>query len=176
MSKFDWYPGDDQLTHFKRYEDKPPQPTKLRGDLKPGQVLILLTGRFRGKRVIFLNQLDDGNLLVTGPFKLNGVPLRRVAQCYTLKTSTVVDINGSDAKSIKDYFFDREDDEPTSKEQKFFTAGEYKSKPASDERKKAQKKIDEPILAGLKKNVVLKKYLKTRFTLTAGQRAHALKF
>ena len=176
MSKFDWYPGDDELVHFKRYEDKPPQPTKLRGDLEAGQVLILLTGRFRGKRVIFLKQMEEGQLLVTGPFKINGVPLRRVPQCYTLKTSTKVDLNGADAGSIKDYFFDRDDDEPTSKEQKFFSAGEYKSQPASDARKTAQKKVDGPILDTLKKDVVLKKYLKSRFTLTANQKAHALKF
>ena len=176
MSKFDWYPGDDELTHFKRYEERPPKPTKLRGGIEPGQVLILLTGRFRGKRVVFLKQLDDGQLLVTGPYKINGVPLKRVPQSYTLKTSTTVNITGVDSNSIKDYFFDRDDDEPKSKEQKFFSAGEFKPKEVSDERKKAQKKIDTAILDNLKKETVLKKYLKTRFTLTANQKAHALKF
>jgi ribosomal protein L14E/L6E/L27E len=37
---------------------------------------------------------------VTGPFKINGVPLRRVNSRYVIATSTKVDIGGLDQKTV----------------------------------------------------------------------------
>ena len=45
-------------------------------------------------------------LLVTGPYQINGVPLRRVSQTYVIATRTKVDLSGFEVpdKFNDDYF------------------------------------------------------------------------
>merc|ERR1711879_195083 len=104
-----FYPVDQERRRFKTTgAGKSYRATKkLKEGIVPGSVLILVAGRHRGKRVVFLKQLESGLLLVTGPFKINGVPLRRVNQKYVIATSTKLDFQSAIPERVNDEYFSR---------------------------------------------------------------------
>ncbi|KAF4361107.1 hypothetical protein G4B88_000408 [Cannabis sativa] len=133
-----------------------PKPTKLRASITPGTVLIILAGRFEGKRVVFLKQLSSGLLLVTGPFKLNGVPIKRVNQSYVIGTSTNLMRN---TKKGEGEFFEAEKEEKNQ-----FPQG----------KKDDQKTVDTPLLKCIEAVPDSKTYLGARFSLKADMKPHEL--
>lgn len=159
---------------------------KLRSSITPGTVLILLSGGYRGKRVVFLKQLaPSGLLLVTGPFKVNGVPLRRVNQRYVIATSTKVDISGVDLSKVTDESFGMSKKEKFAErklrkkqdEGMFVQQTDGKAKQALPEAvKKLQDSVDKTLLASINKDKLLAQYLKTRFTLRNTMKPHEMKF
>jgi large subunit ribosomal protein L6e len=195
-----FYPAEDVRQPKK--SRKSPKPASIRSSITPGTVLILLAGRFRGKRVVFLKQLESGLLLVTGPFKVNGVPLRRVNQAYVIATTTKLDLEGFkvrlcstsrhlaliilfilfrhvqvDDKINDSYFAKAATKGPRSAEAEFFEGGKPKAKEAFPESKSAdQKEVDKAILSSVKKTENLAKYLSASWGLSKGQFPHQLVF
>lgn len=167
-----WYAAEDVPRPLNR--NFTPKPAKLRSSITPGTVLIILSGRFRARRVVFLKQLESGLLLVSGPFKVNGVPLRRVNQAYVIATSTTVDVSGVDVADINDRFFARVPVAKSTDEEGAFFEGAAKPVELSAERKSAQKKVDTALLRSIDKT--MKAYLGARFTLSKGQAPHELSF
>eukprot|EP00746_Dinoflagellata_sp_MGD_P161976 gnl/MRDRNA2_/MRDRNA2_89334_c0_seq1.p2 gnl/MRDRNA2_/MRDRNA2_89334_c0~~gnl/MRDRNA2_/MRDRNA2_89334_c0_seq1.p2 ORF type:complete len:173 (-),score=41.09 gnl/MRDRNA2_/MRDRNA2_89334_c0_seq1:13-531(-) len=148
---------------------------KVRDSIKPGTILILLSGRFRGKRAICVKALESGLLLVTGPMKINGVPLRRVNQRYVIATSTTVPLGKLDTSKFDDKYFKRTKDKKKKTEGEFF-ATEAPKQEISDTRKKDQKAVDDALVGTITKDAELKKYLKARFSLTNTTYPHMMKF
>jgi len=69
-----WYPADDVPRTARRAMAKKsgtraqPVGAKVRASIEAGKVLILLSGRNRGRRVVCLGALPSGLLLVSGEF------------------------------------------------------------------------------------------------------------
>ncbi|CAA3025172.1 60S ribosomal L6-like [Olea europaea subsp. europaea] len=131
----------------------------LSNTITPRTMLIMLIGRFKRTLVVFLNQLASGLLLVTGPFKINGVPLRCVNQAYIIATSTKVDISGVNVEKFDD---------------KYFAKQAEKKKKAK--KKDDQKAVDAELLKAIESVPELKFYLGARFSLKAGMKPHELVF
>merc|ERR1711935_443995 len=168
-----FYPADD-IPRPKHSRAKKHNAPKIRGSFTPGTVCILLSGRFRGKRVVCLKALESGLLLISGPYKINGVPLRRVNQAYVIGTSTSVDVSKVDVSKVDDSFFGKSGKSSARKSgEEFFKEGEKKHE-VSDAKKEAQKTVDTPLLKVIGDD--MKSYLAARFTLTKNDKPHAMKF
>lgn len=145
---------------------------KLKRGLVPGSVVIILAGRFQGKRVVVLKQLaQSGLLLVTGPFEVNGVPIRRVNQSYCIVTSQVVSLDGVDVSKIDDAHFKRIGNDVNTKQPK---PDQYEAWLSA--RKQVQKQVDSALLKNIASTASLKEYLGARFSLQNGQFPHLMKF
>lgn len=173
-----WYNADDKKVPLPSRKNNH-KPTRLRASITPGTILIVLAGRFRGRRVVFLKQLNSGLLLVTGPYSINGVPLRRINQAYTIATSIKVDVSKVEQVSkIKDRFFKKVVEKTKKKDasQAFFKPVTKVRGPMTLYRRKTQKALDAALNKAIEAVPQLNKYLKARFSLTKGQFPHLMKF
>jgi len=154
----------------------------LRASLQPGTIAIVLAGLHKGKRVVVLKQLATGLLLITGPYKVNGCPLRRINQRYLIATQTKIDVSSVKVpEKLNDKYFKRArsaTNKPAKKEGDIFESKKEEYK-ASDERKADQADLDKQLLAAISKapeGAMLKQYLKATFGLSKGQFPHKMVF
>lgn len=104
-----YYPAEDVAT--KKGAAPVRNAPKIRSSITPGTVLILLAGRFQGKRVVCLKVLTSGLLLVSG--KNHGLAERRThspspsaerGQSCLWRTGSVISNRRSEARGIWTYF------------------------------------------------------------------------
>jgi large subunit ribosomal protein L6e len=112
----------------------------------------------------------------SGPYGVNGVPLKRVNQKYVIATSTSVSLSGVDVSSIDDDFFAREVRAKQEGEEGFFAGADARGTVTSDARKAAQTKVDAALSANVNKVAMLESYLQAKFSLSSTDKPHMMKF
>ena len=137
---------------------------------------------------------------MTGPYKINGVPLRRVNQRYVIATSTAIDLGGVNIPSnLTDSYFRRPERAHHEKDGDGFFAQDAEKAPnpspytrtdfsddfltflqqerkLDDHRIADQKTVDSQLLTIIKGTPNLRAYLNAKFSLKRGQAPHQLKF
>lgn len=184
MKRKTFYPTQDKMPAPKYKNTFSKHVRRTRKTLVPGAILILLAGRHKGKRVVLLKVLASGLLLVTGPFKINGCPMRRISQRYVIGTSGKLDISSVKVpEHLNDAYF-KKNKKSTKRAVKrkegedIFTAKKEKYV-ASEQRKTDQKTVDNSLLSLIKKHPdrkVLHQYFTAMFGLRSSQYPHRMKF
>merc|ERR1712039_823208 len=107
---------------------------------------------------VVLKQMEkSGLLLVTGPYALNGVPLRRMNQRFVIATSTKIDIGAVKLDKFDDAYFKKSEADKAKGKDAFFEASKKSGVTAA--RKADQKTVDTAILGAVSKDAMMKKYL-----------------
>lgn len=164
-------------------------PRRFKKGLEPGRVLIILAGKHRGKRVVLLKTLKSGLLLVNGPFKLNGCPLKRMHQKFVIVTRTKIPFDGVKVpKHLNDKYFKSKKvsgskgGKTTKQGGNIFAKGKKNSKGNKPSRIRGedQIQIDKQVLKAIKEKMGDKKtilaYLGSFFYLRNHMYPHKLKF
>mmetsp|Transcript_4618 Transcript_4618/g.10891 ORF Transcript_4618/g.10891 Transcript_4618/m.10891 type:complete len:186 (+) Transcript_4618:90-647(+) len=154
---------------------------KLRPAFTPGRVVIMLGGRFRGRRAVFLKQLPSSGLcMVAGPYKINGVPLKRISQKFCIATSAKVDVSGVDVSAIDDTHFRKTKEDVKADARVAKEISEGRTEPLElrtpKEKLAQQEKLVSALVDRIKKDAVMTAYLKQPFSLQPNEFPHLMKW
>lgn len=179
-----------KLPHSNTFKDQNPRGrrhyAKLRKSLTPGTVVIMVGTHHQCKKAVFLKQLKRSGLcLVSGPWYLNGVPVRRIDQRFLIATSIKLNLNPKFKvpACVDDSFFKKP--RIVKKKVKQGEDATFKTKKVTVKRRPnparayVQKYVDTELMNAIRKHKEtgpLKKYLKQDFGLMGRRYAHHLKF
>jgi len=162
---------------------------KLRKSLTQGTIVILLSGKNMGKRVIFLKQLQkSGLLLCCGPKRANGYSMRRVPQSYVIATEKKVDLKRADLSrldEVTDEYF--ETHKKFNKNREWLTMVQKRNFIATEENpewkphpiykcNELERLINKEVWKCIKPHIRLRHYLNSRFRLQHNDRPHLMRF
>ena len=74
-------------------------------NIKDGSIVILLSSNFQGKKAILLKTTKLGLHVISGMYKLNGIPIRRVNPRYILPTGIQINIDDINTAIFNDEYF-----------------------------------------------------------------------
>merc|ERR1712241_605952 len=127
--------------------------------------------------VVILKALESGLILVCGPMRVNGCPMRRVDQRYIIATKTSIDISSVKIPdSMGDDLFKRTINNKNTKKSSLFS--NEKNAP-SEERKKLTAEVESQVVALLEKHPekeMMFKYIASKFSLQKGDYPHKMIF
>ena len=73
--------------------------------IKKGSIVILLSSNLQGKKAIILNTTKLELFVISGMYRLNGIPIRRVNPRYILPTDIQIDIDDINTTIFNDEYF-----------------------------------------------------------------------
>nr|UXY87086.1 60S ribosomal protein L6B [Cryptomonas sp.] len=137
------------------------EPNKSKRDfqnisLPIGSVLVLLSTKFQGRKVILLNVTKTGLFVISGPYALNGISLRRVNPRYIIPTQVEVNIKKINTSVFNDDYFNTLKQSKKNKDECF----KNKVRMAHNLR---QTYIDRCLIKEINKSLFLCAYLKTKY-------------
>ena len=144
--------------------------------ITPGTVCIILKGKHAGKRVVLLKTIKSGNLLVTGPRKINTVSLAKITPRHVIVTSTKIDLGDFKlVDTVEEKFL-----KPRKLVVKDEVLGIDKDKTKKSVKpmgwRKTKNKINKHVARAVNSMPDLTSYLQSVFSLRKGEYPHEMKF